>query len=220
MDAENLNKEKNNKIDLMHTSLITLIKDRVYKLIFPVTRLLVLLNVSSNYITTAGLFLTIIGSLFLVFENFHLAMIFWLIGGLCDLIDGQLAHYTGNDTLFGALFDSIADRFSDLAVFVGACFLFIIHGDRIGTIHIWLPLVLITLITAGISFGGSYISARADGLGYNCNKGLLQRPERFVMMIIACLFGIYGIALMINVIFFLATYTFFQRLIFCYKNMR
>lgn len=219
MDAEK-SKEKNNKTNLIDISLFTLVKDKVYKLIFPVTRLLVLLNISSNYITIAGLFLIITGSLFLVFERFYLAMIFWMVGGLCDLIDGQLAHYTGNDTLFGALFDSIADRFSDLAIFIGACFLFIIHGDRIGTIYIWLPLALIAIITAGVSFGGSYISAMAYGFGYHCNIGLWQRPERLVVMITGCLFGIYGIAGAISIVFFLATYTFFQRLIFCYKNMR
>jgi CDP-diacylglycerol--glycerol-3-phosphate 3-phosphatidyltransferase len=95
-----------------------------------------------------------------------------LIGsGTLDVLDGTMARKTGPTTARGAFFDSVVDRYGEGAVFVGLAALF-----REGAM-LW-----VVLLAAFGSFMVSYARARAEALGADCSVGLMQRPERYVLL--------------------------------------
>ena len=100
------------------------------------------------------------------------------ISGIFDLADGLVARIGKKETKFGALLDSSIDRYSELAIFVGLAVLY--RGDS--------GLYAVMLALAG-SMMVSYTKARAEGLGIPCNAGMLQRPERMVIVIVGALIG-------------------------------
>jgi phosphatidylglycerophosphate synthase len=91
--------------------------------------------------------------------------------GTLDVLDGQMARRRGEAGPRGALMDSVVDRYAEAAVLVG-----LIAFYREG----W---ALWAVLAAGL--GGylvSYARARAESLGVDCREGMLQRPERHVIL--------------------------------------
>ncbi len=94
-----------------------------------------------------------------------------LASGTLDIIDGRLARRTGSASDAGAFLDSVVDRYSEFAVIAGL----IIYFES-G----WLVWALLFTLLGGMMV--SYTRARAEGLGQECRVGMLQRPERFVIL--------------------------------------
>jgi CDP-diacylglycerol--glycerol-3-phosphate 3-phosphatidyltransferase len=116
-----------------------------------------------------------------------------VLAGTCDALDGQLARQAGKDSLFGAFFDSTLDRFSEVFIFLGLAWhfsggavLFEVKAGNPATSQSPVAVLLIILAIAG-SFMVSYTRARAEGVGVNCTVGLMQRPERIILLIIGSL---------------------------------
>lgn len=100
---------------------------------------------------------------------------FWiLIGGLFDVFDGQVARTTGQSSKFGALYDSVLDRYSELIMFFGICFYLISHH--------YLKTSMAAFIAMIGSIMVSYVRSRAEGLGIECKVGMMQRPARVVLV--------------------------------------
>jgi len=115
-----------------------------------------------------------------------------------DTIDGRLARDSGRVSKFGALYDSTLDRYSEVIFFFGLAYYFIRMNMHINA--------LVTAVALGGSLMVSYIRARAEGLGFECKVGVLQRPERVLLVGIgglihpaALLFSLYIIAIFSNV---------------------
>jgi CDP-diacylglycerol--glycerol-3-phosphate 3-phosphatidyltransferase len=89
-----------------------------------------------------------------------------------DPIDGTVARLSGKVTRFGALFDSTLDRYSEFFIFFGLMFYF--KSGRM--------LIVVMLALMG-SIMVSYIKARAESLGQKEFRGLMQRPERIILLI-------------------------------------
>lgn len=140
-------------------------------LIQPVERVLIASHVSPNIVT--GLSLAACMGAGVAIALGHLATGAWLYiaGGVLDLIDGRLARALGRQTQAGALFDSVADRWAELAFFAG----FAWHLRDGG----WLLAVMGAV--AG-SFMVSYTRARGEGLGIELKVGSMQRAERIVLV--------------------------------------
>jgi CDP-diacylglycerol--glycerol-3-phosphate 3-phosphatidyltransferase len=131
------------------------------------------------------------------------------ISGLFDLLDGLVARVADKQTVFGALLDSTLDRFAEIAIFIGLAILF-----RGGT----------TLYGVILALGGSlmvsYVRARAEGLGSRCDSGMLQRPERLLILLVAALLGAGFLKWAIWIIALLANVTAIERLIRVRAHMR
>ncbi|MBI4463315.1 MAG: CDP-alcohol phosphatidyltransferase family protein, partial [Acidobacteria bacterium] len=102
-----------------------------------------------------------------------------IIAGLFDMVDGMVARSLHAVTPFGAFFDSVMDRYSDMALYIGLL-VYYARAER------FLYVVLVALVMAG-SVMISYARARAESLIPSCKVGFLERPERVVLIIMGAL---------------------------------
>ena len=100
--------------------------------------------------------------------------------GIFDMVDGRVARATNQVTRFGGFFDSVLDRYSDLALFIGL----LVYYARINR---FFYIVLTAIVMTG-SVMMSYTRARAENAIPKCKVGFLERPERVVLIIIGALF--------------------------------
>ncbi len=168
----------------------------------PVVILLARSGINPNVLTVFGVILSIGAAGLLAFGYFRWAAIVMVIAGLWDVLDGGVARQTGQVTRFGALLDSSVDRASDIALYGG----FLIYYA-----HLRPAVSLLILSALAGSYLTSYVRARAEGLGFDCRVGLLQRPERVVLLILGALSGPRFCILFIAVIALLSWITVIQR---------
>jgi CDP-diacylglycerol--glycerol-3-phosphate 3-phosphatidyltransferase len=95
-----------------------------------------------------------------------------LFAGLFDMLDGQVARLGNMKSTFGALYDSVLDRYSELIMFFGISYYLVAQHYFLSSIFAFIALIGSMMV--------SYIRARAEGLGIECKGGLMQRPERVV----------------------------------------
>lgn len=162
----------------------------IYKVINPFVRFLIRIGFTPNAVTLTGLVLNIgVAIIFIIgAEEGHrgdLTYVGWagalvLFAGLFDMLDGQVARLGGMSSRFGALFDSVLDRYSELIMFLGICYYLIAHHYFLSSLFAFIALIGSMMV--------SYVRARAEGLGIECKGGLMQRPERVVLV------GVSGIA--------------------------
>lgn len=156
----------------------------IYKIINPLIKGLIKLGVTPNIVTTTGLILNI-GACFLfiygakTIERDNYSYVGWggaiiLFAGLFDMIDGQLARIGKMSSRYGALFDSVLDRYSELIVLFGICYYLILQEYLFGSLIAFIALIGSIMV--------SYVRARAEGLGIECKGGFMQRPERVVII--------------------------------------
>ena len=144
------------------------------------------LKFTPNGITILG-FVVTVAAAYLVGAGWLLAGgIVFLIGGGLDLLDGALARLTGTESQFGALLDSVFDRLSEAALFVGLG-IFAMHDDMSNDRQIFFITVL--LLALIFSQGVSYLRARGEGLGVFTKDGLMTRPERVVLLGVGLIVG-------------------------------
>jgi CDP-diacylglycerol--glycerol-3-phosphate 3-phosphatidyltransferase len=147
------------------------------RLIEPVAEELVRYNVHPNTITTVGTLCTIAGGV--LYGLGHLRLGGWLLGvtALFDVLDGMVARRTGRASVFGAFYDSTLDRVADGFVLGGLAVFFATRPEWWGV-----PMVGMCVLALVGSFLTSYTRARAEGLGIDARVGILQRPERVVLL--------------------------------------
>lgn len=186
----------------------------------PLMDALVRHRVHPNLITTVG-FLVTVGAGACFFTG-HLG---WggflvLLGGVFDILDGYVARATGLASAFGSFYDSTLDRVSEIVVFLG---LFSVYsGGRPYVGEPWM-VYTVALALAG-SLMVSYTRARAEALGIDCKVGLMQRPERVVLLGVAAMLGTMwdGVVLTWVLIAMAAVtnLTAFQRIVWVYRHTR
>lgn len=146
------------------------------KLIMPMIKLFVKLNLNPNFFTTLGFLITTSATVVLLINLhwIHWAGLLILLGGICDVIDGKLARSSGKTTKFGALYDSSLDRYSEVFMFFGIAAYYVRYDSYI--------LSIVTFAALGGSMMVSYIRARAESLGFTAKVGWMQRAERVVII--------------------------------------
>jgi len=97
-----------------------------------------------------------------------------LFAGLFDMMDGRLARVGDMSSSFGALYDSVLDRYCELIMFLGICFYLISHDYFLSSLFAFIAMIGSIMV--------SYIRARAEGLGVRCDVGWMQRPERILLI--------------------------------------
>jgi CDP-diacylglycerol--glycerol-3-phosphate 3-phosphatidyltransferase len=170
----------------------------------PFVDIIVRLHVHPNHFTILGLIASIIGAIFYAKHDIRLGGLFILLGGISDIIDGKVARKTGLSSKFGALFDSSLDRYAELFMFLGVAIYFVQKDYSITSIMVFLAL--------GGSMMVSYVRARAESLGYECQVGIMQRPERIVFLGISSLIHSWVLVVAIWMIAILANFTAIQRM--------
>jgi CDP-diacylglycerol--glycerol-3-phosphate 3-phosphatidyltransferase len=136
----------------------------------------VTLRIHPNVLTFVGVLISIAAGWALADGRFILAGVIMVAASIFDFIDGKVAQEAGLTSLFGGFWDSVIDRFSDLALSVG---LIVLYSSLHRTDY-----VLITSITMVFATMTSYTRARAESLIKKCKVGFMERPERIVLFMI------------------------------------
>jgi len=170
-------------------------KERYLRIVEPLGTLFARLGVHPNILSISGLILSIVAGVVYSTGNFLVGGCVAILAGTCDVLDGLLARKTGKASRFGAFFDSTLDRFGEVVMFAGLAWYFaggdsplpMLSPSGAGEGSPW-AVVFIILAIAG-AFMVSYTRARAEGLGVECKVGMMQRPERFTLLILGSLLG-------------------------------
>jgi len=167
------------------------------------------ISVSPNILTVIGFLVTTAAAISIPF-NIIIGGVLIILGGIFDMLDGIVARTNGKATQFGALLDSTLDRYSDSFIFIGIAWHFFDINNLAGV-----------LFTAGSLVGAlliSYVRARAEGIGIECSVGLMERPERIVLLAVGCITG--WLLYIMIALFFFSHATAIQRIIHVYKMTR
>lgn len=155
----------------------------IYSIINPLVKGLIKIGFTPNLVTITGLILNIgVAIVFIIgAEEGHrgeLSYVGWagaliLFAGLFDMLDGQVARLGNMSSKFGALFDSVLDRYSELFMFLGICYYLISHHYFLSSLFAFIAMMGSMMV--------SYTRARSEGLGIENKGGVMQRPERVVL---------------------------------------
>jgi phosphatidylglycerophosphate synthase len=174
------------------------------------------LRPSPNQYTLNSIVFGIFCFVSLVFRNFILALIFFLISAILDFVDGAVARYSGKVTKVGAYLDTVSDRFVEGLVFLGLLSLplpkFIFEAKY------WIFL----------SFFGSLMTTYAKAaakekelVAQELKKGFFGRGERMILIAITIFVGIFNQNLMIypiSLLAILSNLTTLQRIILALRS--
>jgi CDP-diacylglycerol---glycerol-3-phosphate 3-phosphatidyltransferase len=181
---------------------------------------LALTRISPNVLTFVGLIINTGAAVLFGFanENNYVRMFLYaglvIIGaGIFDMVDGRVARQTDQVTVFGAFFDSVIDRYSDVVLFFGLL-VFYARGNRLFYVFL-AAFVMITSLMV------SYTRARAEALIGKCKVGFMERPERIVLIILGALCNRWGVmAPVLWVLAVLSTITVIHRIRYTYVQTR
>lgn len=216
----------------------------IYVIINPIIKAMIKIGITPNIVTFVGFVGNIVAAGFFIDAAWDLGFvdvasdtlkngqyaedmekIGWggfiiLAAGLFDMMDGRLARMSGKSSLFGALWDSTLDRYSELVSLFGICLAFI--RMQAGS-WFWMGVVTFAAMIGSVMV--SYVRARAEGLDIDCKVGLMQRPERVVVtavtaMLTGITWEIWWLAGGMILIAVLANITAFWRVAHCYKVMK
>lgn len=174
------------------------IQQGIYKIINPFVRFLIRCGVTPNMVTTIGCLGQLLAAAVLVWAGIRaadegsvpfnlvtLSGVLIIAFAIFDMLDGQVARLGNMTTRFGAMYDSILDRYCELFMLGGIMFYFI-------CIRLFTPAIITFFAVIG-SLLVSYVRARAEGVGIECKIGFMQRPERVVVCTLGVLLcGIVG----------------------------
>jgi CDP-diacylglycerol--glycerol-3-phosphate 3-phosphatidyltransferase len=181
---------------------------------------LALTKISPNVLTFMGLLINTGAAFCFGYANaqnnvkmFAFAGLVIVGAGIFDMVDGRVARQTDQVTVFGAFFDSVIDRYSDVALFFGLL-VYYARGNR----FFYVVLVAFVMVTSVMV---SYTRARAEALIGACKVGFMERPERVVLVIIGALFNRWGaMAPVLWVLAVLSTITVIHRIRYTYEQTR
>jgi CDP-diacylglycerol--glycerol-3-phosphate 3-phosphatidyltransferase len=185
-------------------------------LLYKIVDGLALTRISPNVLTFIGLVINAVAALLFGFasaDNNQPRLFFYaglvIIGaGVFDMVDGRVARATNQVTVFGAFFDSVIDRYSDVALFFGLL-VYYARGNR----FFYVVLVAFVMVSSVLV---SYTRARAESLIPLCKVGFMERPERIVLVIIGALTD--HMAPVLWVIAVLSTTTVIHRIRYTYEQ--
>jgi len=180
----------------------------------PVGRVVAGSGISPDAVTALGVALQVLAGYFIIEGRLGVAGLISTTGALMDVLDGAVARARGLTNKFGALLDSTTDRIADALVFIPIAWLYGVSPDPPRRDQAWVAAVALTALVA--SFLVSYVKARAEGLGYECNVGFAERAERMILMIVALVFDFVPVA--VSLVAVAAVITFVQRLIHVKKQ--
>lgn len=161
-----------------------------------------------NFWTSLVLAVNIWAAVLFAAHQFRWAAVVILLAGLVDLTDGEVARRQGRTTTFGAFYDSIVGRYSDMVIYMGL----IIHYAVIGRFFY----VILAAVAMMSSFIVSYSQARAESLIPSCKVGFMERPERMALLVMGGFFNRMAPVLWVIAVF--STWTVIHRIIYTWQE--
>jgi CDP-diacylglycerol--glycerol-3-phosphate 3-phosphatidyltransferase len=227
-------------MDRLHASFLgVFFREFWYWFIDPMVKTLIFLRISPNMITAMSVLMSIFTGYLYFIGQIAWAGWFVIISGNMDLLDGRVARVTGNTTLSGGFFDACVDRYNDAFVFMGVGLYFVGRNFSLSkgvmSVSTWdfimLIVVFLTIIGSSIT---SYSKAKGEAMGYTTKRGLMQRPERIVMLglfsiinpwyrVIAAKYDLHPDAMIIGIMILMAilvNYSAIVRIVVLFKNIK
>jgi CDP-diacylglycerol---glycerol-3-phosphate 3-phosphatidyltransferase len=170
----------------------------------------VALRIHPNLLTFAGVIINVYAAYELAQLRFVSAGVIIIVGNIFDFIDGKVALESNTISKFGGFWDSIIDRFSDLALFVGLIYLY-------SSMH-RTDYVMVAALALTFSIMTSYTRARAESLIAKCKVGFMERPERIVLFMIGAFTN--RMAAILWVILILSVLTVADRVFYTWRELR
>jgi len=193
------------------------IKNGYLRLVDPVANWMVRKGVHPNTITVFGTLCTAAGGV--IYATGHIRTGGWFLGltALFDVLDGTVARRSNRSSTFGAFLDSTLDRIADGFVLGGIAVFYATSPTNSST-----TMMIIALFGLVGALLTSYTRARAEALGLDAKVGLLQRPERVVLLsapqaFFGLVFDGWVLALIITILSVTAWITVFQRVGYVYS---
>jgi CDP-diacylglycerol--glycerol-3-phosphate 3-phosphatidyltransferase len=170
----------------------------------------VALRIHPNLLTFVGVLINVYAAFELAHERFISAGVIMVVGNIFDFIDGKVALESNTISKFGGFWDSVIDRFSDLALFVGLVYLYSSMGRT--------DYVMVAALALTFSIMTSYTRARAESLIAKCKVGFMERPERIVLFMIGAFTN--RMAAVLWVILVLSFLTVADRVFYTWRELR
>lgn len=183
----------------------------------PIARALSAMGISPNMITVGATIAACVAALWLIPAG-HLFAAAVTIGVLTavDMVDGTMARMRGGGTVFGAVLDASCDRITDGAIFAAMAW-WILHSENYHPRQF--IAVMIVLVTSQVI---SYVKARAEASGIAIVGGLVERPERLIIGLVALGLEGLGVPHVLEVGLWLlavgSIFTVIQRLVFAHRS--
>jgi len=175
-----------------------------------IVRALVVSGVSPNFLTFFGMTINVLAAFFFGYGRFLVGGLIVLVASVFDMLDGRVARESNRVSKFGAFYDSVIDRYSDIAIYLGL----LVYFYHIQSLRF---VIVIGLVILG-SVMTSYTRARAESLIPSCKVGFLERPERIVLIILGGLFNCIPQALWVILVF--SHLTVVSRIYYTRKQLR
>ena len=189
-------------------------KTAAFYLTQPLVQLLAKTSITPNAITWFGFLLAVGAAALITTGHLFAAGFVVLIAAFFDILDGALARRTNQTTHFGAVLDSTLDRLAEAVVLLGILFLYAREQSVAEILLVSLALLSSPLV--------SYIRARAEALGLECQVGLFTRGERVIVLALGLLLNQIDNALVIalSIIVVFSFITAGQRLLYVWQQTK
>ena len=162
-------------------------------------------RLTPNAISLTGLVLNLVAAVLIWHEMFIVGGIAFIVGSVCDTLDGRYSRMSGKGTPFGAFLDSTLDRIEEGIVLTAVAWYFADSGDAFAA-------AACVFVALG-SLMVSYTRARAEALGVECKVGIANRAVRVVILSIGILLADVGVLeYAVYVLAALGTVTVLQRI--------
>src|SRR3982751_2815626 len=171
--------------------------------------LCVALKIHPNILTFVGVLINAWAAVHLGRGEFIIAGIIMIVANIFDFIDGKVAVELGWVSKFGGFWDSVIDRFSDIALFIGLIYLYSTMART--------DYALIASLAMMFALMTSYTRARAESLIARCKVGFMERPERIVLFMIGAFTN--RMAGVMWVILVLSVFSVADRVILTYRTL-
>jgi len=174
-----------------------------------IVSLLTLIKINPNILTFIGVLISLWAAFMFGYGSLLGGGLVIILAGLFDMLDGAVARVSRSETRFGAFYDSVIDRYSDVIILEGLLVYYARH-QMLGYV------VLVGVVIMGAVLT-SYTRARAESLIPSCKVGFMERPERIVLLIIGGLFNRMEAVLWILAI--LGNWTVISRIYYTWKEL-
>jgi CDP-diacylglycerol---glycerol-3-phosphate 3-phosphatidyltransferase len=166
-------------------------------------------RINPNYITFFGVLISFWAAWEFGYGQFFRGGLVIILAGLFDMLDGAVARISRTESQYGAFFDSVIDRYSDVIILQGLM-VYYARAQMLGYV------VLVGVVFLGAVMT-SYTRARAESLIPSCKIGFMERPERIVLLIIGGLSNRMEAVLWILAV--LGNWTVFDRIYYTWKEL-
>ena len=196
--------------------MLSKLKEKVQTLLYAEARMAHKIGLTPNIVSLLGIFFSMLSAIFFSLslnERWFLllATTLLMISGFCDILDGILARTYQQESIFGSFFDSLLDRYSDSAVYIG-----IIIGGLCD------PLWGLLALTGSLLV--SYSRSKAESIGIKMMSiGIMERAERLIFLMASSIIAFFWLpALNIGIIALaiLSNLTVLERGLYTYKMLK